>query len=449
MSGWRRLYAKPAGSLPGGIVTQWGVGIITILVLLLLSAYIYFGGGEEVELEEGAETVQAPAGSFADRMASQVEAEALRAETRRQAAERALGQQGQQQGDTGGGMGGRQVSVDEAMLLAGPSPDTGQPYTEEEWELRERLRLEAIERRSRSLRSSPVAETYRQVGETAGIARPQGTETESPAEAMRAEGTAALEQALDTLGTVTTGLEDQVEAEARTDQAFIEALRGTAAAAFPAVASPGAAGVPAPPRDYSSPARVGEPEDPPGWERIYEGSFLEAALVTQLSGDFPGPVLAVVSVPFYSADRQRILVPRGARVVGTAQAVANQDQSRLAVSFHRLILPDGRWVSLEFDGLNQLGEGALKDRVNRHYFSMFAAVGAVGVLSGLTAAGGNPYEGGVAGFEAGAGQGLGQAATRILDRFLNRLPTLTIRAGHRLRVWFTSDVLVPRPQQGD
>ena len=116
----------------------------------------------------------------------------------------------------------------------------------------------------------------------------------------------------------------------------------------------------------------GEPEDPPGWERIYEGSFLEAALVTQLSGDFPGPVLAVVSVPFYSADRQRILVPRGARVVGTTQAVANQDQSRLAVSFHRLIYPDGRWVSLEFNGLNQVGEGALKDQVNRHYLSTFA-----------------------------------------------------------------------------
>ena len=74
--------------------------------------------------------------------------------------------------------------------------------------------------------------------------------------------------------------------------------------------------------------------------------------MTQLSGDFPGPVLAVVSVPFYSADRQRILVPRGARVIGTAQAVANEDQSRLAVSFHRLILPDGRWVSLDFHGLN-------------------------------------------------------------------------------------------------
>ena len=117
------------------------------------------------------------------------------------------------------------------------------------------------------------------------------------------------------------------------------------------------------------------------------------------------------------------------------------------MSFHRLIIPDGRWVSLEFHGLNQLGEGALKDQVNRHYFSMFAAVGAVGVLSGLTLRGSNAYGGGQESFQAGAGQGLGQAAMRILDRFLNRLPTITIRAGHRLRVWFTSDVLVPRPQR--
>ena len=197
---------------------------------------------------------------------------------------------------------------------------------------------------------------------------------------MRAEGAAALEQALDTIGTVTTGLQDEVAAEAQADRAFIEALRGTpTAAATPAV--PTASAGPPPARDYSSPARVRGPEAPPGWERIHEGSFLEAALVTQLSGDFPGPVLAVVSVPFYSADRQRILVPRGTRVIGTAQAVSNQDQARLAVSFHRLIYPDGRWVSLEFHGLNQVGEGALKDQVNRHYFSMFAAVGAVGILA--------------------------------------------------------------------
>ena len=457
---WRRLYAKPAGSLPGGVVTQWGAGIITLFVLVFLTYWIWFGGGEEAAAVPGPAPDQAPGGSFIDRMAAQVEAEALRAETRRAAADRALRARQQQQANNAG-PGAAGVSADEAMLLAGPSPETGQPYTEEEWELRERLRLEAVERRSRSLRSSPVAQTYRRLDGTAqtGGGRTAGTEPvagagqgkragpASPVEAMKAEGQAALQEALGTIEAVTTGLEDEVAAEARADRAFIEALRGAPAAAASPSVSTAAAGPAS--RDHSSPVRLGVPEDPPGWERIHEGSFLEAVLVTQLSGDFPGPVLAVVSVPFYSADRQRVLVPRGARVIGTARAVANQDQSRLAVSFHRLILPDGRWVSLEFHGLNQLGEGALKDQVDRHYFSMFAAVGAVGVLSGLTAARGNPYEGGVAGFQAGAGQGLGQAATRILDRFLNRLPTITIRAGHRLRVWFTSDVLVPRPPKGE
>ena len=36
----------------------------------------------------------------------------------------------------------------------------------------------------------------------------------------------------------------------------------------------------------------------------------------------------------------------------------------------------------------------MKDQVHRHYLSLFAAVGAVGVISGLTLQGSNPYAGG-------------------------------------------------------
>ena len=436
---WKRLYVKPAGSLPGGVVTQWGVGAITVFILLFLTYWIWLGGGEPTEVAGLTEVATTAPRSFTQQMTARVDAETMRAETKRAAADRALRAEQQRQANVAG-----LTAANQAALLAGPSPDTGQPYTQEEWQLRERLRLEAVERRSRSLRSSPVAQTYRKLDGSGGGGK---RIVDDPAPA-KDEGAEALQHALDTIGTVTSGLEDEIAAEAQADQALIAALRGTPTTpeAAPVVSTAATA---ATARDYSVPARVEVPQDPPGWERIYEGSFLEAALATQLSGDFPGPVLAVVAIPFYSADRQRILVPRGTRVIGTAQAVANQDQSRLGVGFDRLIYPDGSWVSLQFRGLNQLGEGALKDQVDRHYFSMFAAVGAVGVLSGLTAARGNPYEGGVAGFRANAGQGLGQAATRILDRFLNRLPNITIRAGHRLRVWFTSDVLVPRPTKGD
>ena len=467
MTGWKRLYPKPAGSLPGGIVTQWGVALITVLILIFVALWLASGGTEQAEIDSIGGEVTGPARNFAGQMAAQVEAEALRAETRRAAADRTLQAQQRQEAQevATGAIGGGQVTMDEALLLAGPSPETGEAYTEQEFELRERLRLEDLERRSRSLRSSPVAQTYRQFARARSPAEADGAEP-GPVEAIRAEGAAALSQALGTFQGVTGSLEDEIGAEADADRAFLAALTGAQRGGGPDPAQavppgPAAPAAPAPnslgfpgeaaeaARDYANPSRLEGGDDPPGWERIYEGSFLEAVLVTQLSGDFPGPVLAQVAVPFYSADRQRVLVPRGARAIGTASAVLGQDQERLAVSFHRLIYPDGRWAALDFHGLNQVGEGALKDRVNRHYFSMFAAVGAVGIISGLTLQNSNPYGGGAQAFRAGAGQGLGQAAEQILQRFLNRLPTLTIRAGHRLRIWFTSDVLVPRNLKGE
>ena len=118
--------------------------------------------------------------------------------------------------------------MDEARLLAGASPDTGEAYTEEEWELRERLRLEALERRARSLRSSPVAQTYRQLDRGAangGVEDAQG----NAAAAIRAEGAEAIAQALGTFEGVTDNLEDDIAAEAEADRAFLAALTGGAA----------------------------------------------------------------------------------------------------------------------------------------------------------------------------------------------------------------------------
>ena len=73
-----------------------------------------------------------------------------RADARRDAAEREL--LSQQQGNLRSG----QVSPNTAaaMAQAGNSPDTGEPYTEEEWELRERLRLEARDREGQTYRQS-------------------------------------------------------------------------------------------------------------------------------------------------------------------------------------------------------------------------------------------------------------------------------------------------------
>ena len=341
MSGvWKRLHPKAAGSLPGNLITQWGVAITALLILGFLTVWIFLGGGEqETAPGPGADGKQQSPRDFAAQMAARVEEEGLREQQRQSARDRDQMRRQAAEGIAGGRVstgGGARPGNEEGAAA-------GAAYTEEEWRLRETLRLEEMERRSRSLRSTPVAQTYRGAG---GSAPGQAPESQEVAAAAQVGPSSTLEQLQKTFEEATAGINAEADAAVAAEVARIQAE-----------STGGPVAVAAPPRDYTDPPRIGAPEDPPGWERIHEGSFLEAVLVTQLSGDFPGPVLATVSVPFYSADRQRILIPRGSRVVGTSQAVANQDQSRLAVSFHRLLLPDGRWVSLEFHGLNQLGEG--------------------------------------------------------------------------------------------
>ena len=412
MSFWKQWVKQPKGALPGGIVTKVGIALIAVLVAgLLFSSSLSDPDDEAAATGTTTEprAVDARAGrAFDGRIREEAERETRRAATEPRS--------GPVDPEGGAGPESRPVAAD----VGGGGRVAGMGRAESE--LREALRLEEIERRTRSLRSPAVAQSHRDPNARA-VGGESAADGHADPDADLLE--AALEGTLDSFARSLATLEGEIEAGLATQQ------RPPLSPTAPPPSATRASGTP-------EPAPLVRPTDPPGWERIREGSFLEAVLVTQLSGEFPGPVLAMVSVPLYSADRQRVLIPRGARAIGAARAVETQDQSRLAVAFHRLLLPDGSWVDLEFAGLNQVGESAIRDQVNRRYRSTFAAAGAVGVLSGLTLAGASPY-----GLRAGVGQGLGGSATSMLDRYLNRLPEITIRAGHRLRIWLTADVLVP------
>ena len=105
---------------------------------------------------------------------------------------------------------------------------------------------------------------------------------------------------------------------------------------------------------------------------VIEGTVIETLLINRLNGTFSGPVNCLVTNDVYSHDRQHILIPAGTKVLGETKKVEALGQQRLAVFFHRLIMPDGFSVGLdEFKGLNQIGETALRDKVNNHYLQIF------------------------------------------------------------------------------
>ena len=183
---------------------------------------------------------------------------------------------------------------------------------------------------------------------------------------------------------------------------------------------------------------------------IYEGTTLDTVLMNRLNGDAPGPVKVLVSEPVYSHDRQHVLIPAGTVVLGEAKAIGSPEighERRMAMVFHRMIMPDGYSVDLDqLQGLGQSGAEGAKGKVNNHYFKIFGTSIALGVIAGagqIEEGGGMISTNGTQAFATGASASISESAMGALDRFLNIPPTITVREGQRIKIYFTQDLLLP------
>jgi type IV secretory pathway VirB10-like protein len=281
--------------------------------------------------------------------------------------------------------------------------------------------------------------------------QPGGTAQVSPAE-QEAQQIAAKERELD------------YDARFSSNIAFTRPMDSPATASQPSAATPPNANGAAP-SDSSLvvPRQAGAPADAPKRAAevnidsasgqpyvVYEGSTLDTVLMNRLDGDAVGPVKVLVSTPLYSHDYQHVLVPDGTIVLGEAKKIGSAgfgQQRRMAVTFHRMIMPDGYSVDLDqFQGLDQIGEEGLKDKVDNHYLQIFGASIALGVVAGageIEEGGGTISTSGSQAFTTGAASSVSQSATTILDRFMQIPPTITIREGHRVKIYLTQDMLLP------
>jgi type IV secretion system protein VirB10 len=196
--------------------------------------------------------------------------------------------------------------------------------------------------------------------------------------------------------------------------------------------------------DYTPPISAAGP-----LHRVLEGTIIDTVLTNRLDGATAAPVNCLVTNALYSHTGRQVIVPAGARILGETKPVQSFGETRLAVSFHRLLMPDGRSYRLDqFMGLNQIGDAGLRDKVNHHFLSTFGAAAAVGLISGLSQYLGSAGLGSGDGnrtivIAGGVGDATAQAAMQVMNRFLNRLPTITIREGHRVKVYLTSDIELP------
>lgn len=205
---------------------------------------------------------------------------------------------------------------------------------------------------------------------------------------------------------------------------------------------------PAPGRTVAAQTETPPLDDSGPTHRVLESSIIDAVIVNRLDGGNDSPVIAKVTNPLYSHNGAYVLIPADTKIVGETRAVRQVGESRLVVVFHRLIFPNGSTKSLDqFKGLHVSGALGLKDHVNNHYVATFGAAAAMSVVTGagqaIATRGLGGANGGTTVIAGSMGDGIGQATSQVLNRFLNRLPTITIREGNRFKVYITDDIELP------
>ncbi len=104
-------------------------------------------------------------------------------------------------------------------------------------------------------------------------------------------------------------------------------------------------------RRTASPDRL---QAPPSPFVIQAGAVIPAALVTGLRSDLPGQITAQVTENVFDSPTGRhLLIPQGARLIGTYDNRVSFGQSRVLLVWTRLILPNGRSIGLELGSSNE------------------------------------------------------------------------------------------------
>lgn len=177
---------------------------------------------------------------------------------------------------------------------------------------------------------------------------------------------------------------------------------------------------------------------------LQAGSVIPAALITGIRSDLPGLVTAQVTQNVYDSPTGRILlIPQGARLIGDYDADVAFGQSRVLLTWNRLILPDGRSIVLERQPASDpSGFAGLQDGTNYHWGGVLKAA-LVSTLLGVGSELGSANDSDLArALRRGTQDSVGRAGEQIVSRELNVRPTLTIRPGFPVRVLVTRDLVL-------
>lgn len=182
---------------------------------------------------------------------------------------------------------------------------------------------------------------------------------------------------------------------------------------------------------------------------LFPGTVIPASLITSINSESPGSIVAQVTQTVYDSRTGRVpIIPQGARLMGDYKSSARYGQTRIAIGWSRLVMPDGTEVQLEEAATDPSGAAGVPGQIDNHWPEVFGAavlgtIINIGVATtedpaltfgGVGAVSRDPVDSAMA---DGIQRGAGAVSARVVDRSLAVPPTIRVEAGKRVSVIVT------------
>ena len=193
--------------------------------------------------------------------------------------------------------------------------------------------------------------------------------------------------------------------------------------------------------------------------QLRAGFVIPAVLLSGVNSEVPGTIIAQVAQDVYdNATGSDLLIPQGARLIGSYSSNVQYGQSRLFVVWQRIVFPDGRALDIGAEpGTDSAGYAGFKDQVDSHWVRIFGSAVMMSAISAGITYSQDRYQQGNGNYYAppsfsdelsqAVGQQFGQAAAKLLEKNLDVAPTLKIRPGYRFSILLIKDFVFPGPYQ--
>ncbi len=174
---------------------------------------------------------------------------------------------------------------------------------------------------------------------------------------------------------------------------------------------------------------------------VVQGTMIQAVTETALDSTLPGAIRAIVSEDVHSFDGTRILIPRGARLIGRYRSDVALAQSRVMVAWDRIILPDNQSVEISAFGGDELGRTGTTGFVDTSFAQRFGSAALISLIGALPAAAAGQIDSEAAADVASdVGTDLRDSTQSVMQDYLAIRPVIHVDQGTRITVMVDRDL---------